>query len=554
MIANIATLKQEIETRIAYEVADKNIPSISYTLVGRDGPIALGHVQRTDLEHSFSDQTTFRIASQTKMFTSICLMQLVERGLVNLDVPVSSYLPEFSPQNPFQSNSKGQRGADVTLRKLLSHTSGLIREPKSGHYLDDSFPPLSQTVEEVGHSILKIDPSLGVFSYSNAGFGVVGSVVERVSGQIFADYLADHVLGPLGMKDSAILSNARNLSNLAPAFMWSLEGDTPAPVFNVGGMPAGNIYATLPDMERFITALLRGGFTSEGMSVVSPSSLSEMWQVIGERPAGYAGLKGYGLGFGVSRFDGWLSVGHGGGVYGYSSQLSVLPQAGLGIVMISTLDINNDVVNRLTEASLRLALAAMNMGDRPVPRQVYKLLTREQLANFPGRYKCSMNNEFVEVVAKHGKLYLIGDGMPLRIKPVSGNEFSIDGRLYGEGSDFKYLDLSFLDLNEMQWKGQKWVKTDSVDETEPPSEIAALLGEYGPDFNITTLSYANGALHCLIEYFFQHRCEPLGVGRFKMQGIMYPDETLEVVVSDEAGRTGIRVGPMFLERRKSSSI
>ena len=59
MIANIATLKQEIETRIAYEVADKNIPSISYTLVGRDGPIALGHVQRTDLEHSFSDQTTF---------------------------------------------------------------------------------------------------------------------------------------------------------------------------------------------------------------------------------------------------------------------------------------------------------------------------------------------------------------------------------------------------------------------------------------------------------------------------------------------------------------
>ena len=165
-----------------------------------------------------------------------------------------------------------------------------------------------------------------------------------------------------------------------------------------------------------------------------------------------------------------------------------------------------------------------------------------------------MNNEFVEVVAKHGKLYLIGDGMPLRIKPVSGNEFSIDGRLYGEGSDFKYLDLSFLDLNEMQWKGQKWVKTDSVDETEPPSEIAALLGEYGPDFNITTLSYANGALHCLIEYFFQHRCEPLGVGRFKMQGIMYPDETLEVVVSDEAGRTGIRVGPMFLERRESSSI
>ena len=550
MIIDIAALKQEIETRIAFEVADKEIPSISYALVGRDGPIARGHVQRADLANAFSDKTTFRIASQTKMFTSICLMQLVERGLVDLDVPVSTYLPGFAPENPFHGNSQGPRGGDVTLRKLLSHTSGLIREPRSGHYLDDSFPPLSQTVEEVGHSILKIDPSLGMFSYSNAGIGVVGAVVEKVSGQPFADYLTDHVLAPLGMKDTAIVSDARILADLAPAFMWSLEGDTPAPVFDLGGVPAGNIYATLPDMERFIAALLRGGgLTPEGVGVVSPSSLSEMWRAIGVRPTGYAGLKDYGLGFGVGRLDGWLTVGHGGAVYGYASQLSVLPKAGLGIVMISTLDCSNDVVNRLTEASLRLALAAMNMGDPPAPRRAYEPLTKMQLANLPGRYKCSVSNEIAEVVAKHGKLYLIGDGMPLRIKPVSGNDFGIDGRLYGEGSDFEYLELSFLDPNEMQWKGHKWVRTDTPDETEPPPEIAAHLGEYGPDFNVTTLSYANGALNCLIEYFYLHRCEPLGADRFKMLGKLYPDETLEVGAMDEAGRIGIRVGPMFLVRR-----
>jgi CubicO group peptidase (beta-lactamase class C family) len=549
MAGQYGSLKEKIETLIAVEVEDKELPSISYTLVDGNETRASGHIQRHDLNHKFSDETRFRIASQTKMFTAICLMQLVERGLVDLNVPVSEYLPDFRPENPFHGNTEGSLGRDVTLRKLLSHTSGLIREPKSGHYLDDSCPPLSKTVTELGSSVLKNDPAAGVFSYSNAGIAVVGAVVERVSGVPYAEYLTVNLLTPLGMDGSAIMSNPEILAELAPACMWNLDGDIPAPVFDLASSPAGNLYATLQDMEKFMITLLRGGFTPDGQSIVSPSSLAQMWRIIGRRPSGYAGLNAYGLGFGVSELDGWLAVGHGGAVYGFGSQLSLLPQAGVGIVMISTLDGSNNVVNRLTESSLRLALAEKNMGNPPAPRRRYAEISQEQFETLPGQYRGDGNGEFVRVDTQNGGLYLIGDGMPLQIKPKSGNEFGIDGRLYGEGSDYAYLDLSFADNGKMQWKNQTWSKVFETDDTVPDPVIAPHIGDYGPDFNITTLSYENGSLMCLIEYFYMHRCEPLGGKLFKMNGTLYPSETLELDAVDENGSRGIRVGPMFLARR-----
>ncbi|MBT6546115.1 MAG: beta-lactamase family protein [Rhodobacteraceae bacterium] len=545
-----ANLREHIESLIRFEVEDKEIPSISYTLVGRDEALARGHVQRRGLENSLSDKTRFRIASQTKMFTSICLMQLVEKKLVDIDVPVSAYLLGFEPKNPFRSNTPGPFGDDVTLRKLLSHTSGMIREPKSGHYLDVGNPPLSQTVSELTNVVLKNDPSKGVFSYSNAGIGIVGEVVSRVSGQSYSDYLTTNVLEPLGMNDSAIASTPEILANLAPASMWTLDGDTPAPVFDLGGAPAGNIYATLPDMEKFMMALMRGGFTPDGQRIVSPSSLAQMWQVVGQRPAGYAGLRGYGLGFGVSEIDGWLSVGHGGAVYGFASQLSVMPQAGIGMLAISTLDCSNNVANRVTEDGLRLALAAHNMGNPPKPRTKYTSISDDQIQSLPGLFKCDDENEFASIREKDGKLYLFGDGMPLQIKPKGkGSDFAIDGRLYGEGSDYEYLDLSFPDPDKMIWKGKVWSKTAQINEAMAGPELAPHLGDYGPDISITILTYENGSLMCLIEYFHSHRCTLVEGNCYKMHGSLYPEETLELGAEDEAGIRGIRVGPMFLARR-----
>jgi D-alanyl-D-alanine dipeptidase len=111
------------------------------------------------------------------------------------------------------------------------------------------------------------------------------------------------------------------------------------------------------------------------------------------------------------------------------------------------------------------------------------------------------------------------------------------------------MQLAFPDPDTLHWKGTSWTRLAAGPQEPVPAEIAAHLGEYGPDFNITYLTYRDGQLRCLIEYFFTHDCAPLGDNRFKMAGMLYPDEILELGATDEAGRTGIRVGPMFLERR-----
>ncbi|MBK5570547.1 serine hydrolase, partial [Ensifer sp. SSB1] len=85
------------EDLIRYEVEDKAIPSISYALVDRDGVLAEGHVQRHDRHFEMGKDTCFRIGSITKTFTSLAIMQLVEKGLVDIDVDVSTYLPGFKP-------------------------------------------------------------------------------------------------------------------------------------------------------------------------------------------------------------------------------------------------------------------------------------------------------------------------------------------------------------------------------------------------------------------------------------------------------------------------
>ena len=538
-----------VKDLIRHEVEDKSIPSISYALVDRDGLLAEGHVQRHNRHYPMREDTCFRIGSITKTFTSLAIMQLVERGQVDIDADIQTYLPGFSPINPFAGRDSGPFGPQVTLRKLMSHTAGIVREPKSGHYLDAHRPPLEETVAELAQSTLKQDPSAGTMHYSNAGIAVVGLVIEKVSGLSYADYVHAHIMGPLGMKDTSAGMAPGIRERLAPADMWTLEGDSPAPVFDLGGSPAGNVFSTTGDMARYARCLLRGGFAPDGAAIVSPASLREMWAPVGKRMAHGKITSGYGLCYGVAEVDGWTTVGHGGAVYGYASQMTLIPTAGLGVLIFATLDFANQIGSRLAEDALRVALAERNMGRVPGRSQSPPPISEEQFATLPGNYRDAASGEVVEVKASGGKLYLMGEGVPLQIRPSGGDRFVIDGRIYGRDADYPHLSLSFPAADSLFWKGSTWTRIADVPGEAPPPDIAPHLGEYGPDFNITYLTYSHGKLRCLIEYFCSHVCEPVDKDRFRMHGILYEEEVLELDAVDEQGRRGIRVGPMFLERR-----
>lgn len=536
-----------LEEAIAHEVADKRLPSFSYAVVDRDGLLATGHLVRPDLGTRLDGHSLFRIGSLTKMFTAIGIMQLAEKGLVDIDADVSAYIPDFRPVNPFAGRESGPFGSQVSLRKLMSHTSGLVREPKDGHYLDDQRPGLAVTVDGLKNSVLKEDPSAGIVHYSNAAIAVVGAVLERVSGMGYADYVARHIFQPLGMAESSASLTPDLIDRLAPAWMWDVDRDFPAPVFDLGGSPAGAIVSTAPDMAKFASCMLRGGFTPDGQSVVSPAGLKQMWTVVGRPAAGHSSSKGYGLGFGVGDLDGWTTVGHGGAVYGYATQFLALPQAGLAVLTFGTLDFTNQIGTRLARRALRLALAANRMGRPPAPPAKHPALTTAHLAAMPGLYQAADGSESVELREQDGRLYLMGEGVPLELKWRGGDAFTIDGRIYGEEAEYPHLELSFGADGVLGWKGKNWTRRNTVHE-DAPAELAPHLGVYGPDFNPTYLFYADGRLKCLIEYFCTHDCERLPDGSWRMHGILYEGEALELAARDDKGRTGIRVGPMFLAR------
>ncbi|WP_271899165.1 serine hydrolase domain-containing protein [Candidatus Phyllobacterium onerii] len=539
------------EDFIRHEVEDKQIPSISYALVDQDGLLAEGHIQRHDGAFEMRQDTCFRIGSITKTFTSLAIMQLVEKGVLDLDVDVSEYLSGFQPLNPFIGRESGPYGSQISLRKLMSHTAGMVREPKSGHYLDANRPPLAETVAELATSTLKQDPSAGIMHYSNAGIAVVGQVIEKVTRKTYSEYITENVLAPLEMTDTSAGMGQGVRERLAHAYMWTLEGDSPAPVFNLGGSPAGNIFSTTADMAKYARCLLCGGFLPDGRSIITPASLREMWTPIGKRPAGHdKALDGYGLCFGIGDVDGWTSVGHGGAVYGYASQMILLPSAGVGVLIFSTLDFTNQIASRLGTDGLRIALASRRMGPALEREQSAPPITEDQLASLPGNYRHELSGEVVEVKAKGNRLFLMGEGVPLQIRPVAGSDFVVDGRIYGRGADYPHMNLSFPKPGKLVWKDADWSRIETPPTEKIPPELAPYLGEYGPDFNVTYLTYSHGELKCLIEYFCTHKCEPVDGKRFRMRGLLYEEEILELDAVDERGRRGIRVGPMFLERRQ----
>jgi len=549
----LKSIQAQLEQLISYEVENKSLPSISYVLVDRNAVLASNHFVRNDLTHQLSDKSVFRVGSISKMFATISLMQLVEKKLVDLDVDVSDYIPGFNPINPYAKNESGVLGTNISLRKLMSHTSGMVREPTVGHYLDDNLPTLTAVVDGLKTCTLKEDPSAGVFQYSNAGISIVGSIIESISGQSYNDYVQEHILTPVGMNQSSFeISSAVN-EYLAPAFMWNMEGDFSAPVFDVPA-PAGNLYSTGPDMARFLITLLRGGYTPNGVSIISPTTLQLMWTQVG---MGYHKEQGYGFGFGLNTIEGWRSVGHGGAIYGYSTQMCFLPDAGFGIVLFSSLDATNSVISRIQSFVLQLMLASENMGKTPASPQRPLPLTGNQLTSIPGPYQNEILNETVEVKEKNGKLYLMGDGVPLQLQPNSENDFVIDGRCFGPGSEYPYLAVTFSKQHTtggfpttMGWKDREWTRMEAAVSNESvPENLESYIGEYGPDINITYLVYEGGGLKCLIEYFYAHSLEELTPTTFKMHGLLYEDEILELGAVNDAGESGIRVGPMFLARR-----
>jgi len=267
------------------------------------------------------ETTMFRLASISKLFTWISIMQLAEQGKLDIDADVNKYL-DFEIAPAF--------GKPISLRNLMTHTGGfeeeirdvLLTDPKQATPLRDFL---------IANQPRRIFPPGEVPAYSNYGVGLGGYIVQRVSGEPFEQYVAEHIFQPLGMKHSSFKQPLAEDLLPFPSDGYRNNTEKPAVGFEIfNPAPAGGVSSTASDMGRFAQALLNGG-EWEGHRILKPETLSSMWtKQFGTSDA----LPAMCMGFYQTWRNGLRFVGHGGDLIAFHSLFLLEPKEKL-VIFIS---------------------------------------------------------------------------------------------------------------------------------------------------------------------------------------------------------------------------
>jgi CubicO group peptidase (beta-lactamase class C family)/D-alanyl-D-alanine dipeptidase len=492
---------------IEAERAEHKIPAISLALVDGDRVVwAVGFGWADSVSAvPATAATVYRVGSVSKLFTDIAVMQLVERGELELDAPVTRYLPDFHPRNPF--------GGQITIRELTAHRAGLTREPPVGHYFDDTQPSLAATVASLNRTSLVYRPGAKT-KYSNAGIAVLGDVLERTQGESFYSYLQHAVLEPLGMRASAFQPLPGIRAQLAKGYMWTLDGRRfEAPTFQLGMGPAGSLYTSVLDLSRFLSALFAGGALPNGSRLLAKATLDSMWTPqYAERGA----TSGFGIGFGLGNLDGHRTVGHGGAIYGFATTLQALPDDSLGVVVVATLDVMNPVTDDIAEAALRMMLAARD--GKPLPAiPSTSPLTKPRALALMGRYM--KGNAGVDLEEYGGKLYMtpVLGGMRSELRLIDSAGAATAAKTMelagddqpGLGTRVHVLGKGRIAIGSDTLRRLPTPGSQAVPMAEPKPQAAGdlyagLIGEYGWDHDVLYIREKDGKLNALIEWFFEY--------------------------------------------------
>ncbi len=281
--------------------------------------------------------TRFRMASHSKLFTATAIMQLREQGKIQLDDPVSEYLPWFDVQ------SADPDDPPITIEQLLTHSSGLPREA-GAHWTTWDFPTREQLRMLIPQRQAAYSPEVR-WKYSNLAYTIAGMVVEEVSGEPWAEYLGNHIFGPLGMTSSSV---DREVTGMATGYgSRTPDGSREVvPFVDARGMAAATgLTSTVEDMARFVSAQFRKG-PRGGERILSTASLREMHRV---RMLESTWTRGQGIGFSVRRVDDKLFVGHGGGYPGYTTNTTIQLDSRVGVIVLTNTNDSNpsDIARQL---------------------------------------------------------------------------------------------------------------------------------------------------------------------------------------------------------------
>ncbi|WP_105167546.1 serine hydrolase [Pseudoalteromonas sp. T1lg23B] len=372
----------DVDAAVHQAMTRFNIPGLAIAVVEK-GKVVLAKgygVRHIKTAEPVDKHTLFGIASNTKAFTSAALAMLVDEGKINWDDKVITHLPEFRMFDAYVTG-------EMTIRDLLSHRSGL------GLGAGDLmiWPDTNKTTQQLIAGIAKLKPSSSFrseYAYNNLMFVVAGEVVARVSGISWQDFVEQRMFTKLGMDDSKagfsrIRAENRNWATghipmdgeLNPFFVDYLED------FRGAGAIASNV----DDMSQWLLTQLNAGKTPRGQQLFSAQQQLQMWLPhIMREPEEESFLthrqqfRGYGLGWAIEDYFGYKKLGHGGGILGMVSQVALLPEKQLGVVLLS----NQQAYPALTGIIDEVFEDALGLPDEDRVEVAAKSYEQERAGNY----------------------------------------------------------------------------------------------------------------------------------------------------------------------------
>lgn len=401
-----ANLPEKLDEYVnAFNEAYSNHKINGSIIIAKEGKIVASRSYgMADFENnrSFTQDTRSMLCSTTKFFTAIGIMQLNEKELLTLDDKVSKYIP------------CQYRGDDISIRNLLTHTSGITRDVTDiGIISPYQNTPKEKLISMVNERPLIFEPGTNM-SYSNEGYQLLAYIIEKASGMSYEEYIEKNILKPSGMKASGLSASKMDINNLAIGYEYKYNRFNKKMPFDMShAYGSGNIYSTTYDMYLFDKALMEE-------RLLKKETLDKMI-------CDNTGLRfNYGYGCFVGELKGHRWFGHAGNLSsGYFSYYVRFPEDDLAVIMLfnTTWDDNSSIMK---------AISAIALGEKymlPHKREEIEL-DKDMLEKFAGKYKASGSiiNGIVTVKNENGYLVTTLSDKNVYLTPYSKMKFFIKSK------------------------------------------------------------------------------------------------------------------------------
>ena len=353
-----------------------------------------------DAKRAVTPQTVFRIGSITKQFAAAVVLQLAAEGKLKLTDPISKYLPDYP-----------QPGGSATVAQLLNHSAGIQSYTAIPGWMVEANTNHAYTTAEL-MAVFKDLPSPSqpgeAWAYNNSGYILVGALIEAVTGKPWYQAVDERIAKPLGLSTLRYGGDEASVAALAKGYSRDDKGIVPANKIHMS-VPgaAGALIGTPADLARWASALHHGKVVAEPFyaQMIAPSAISK------------AAGRSYGFGLQTDTIRGAKTIGHGGGIFGFSTESVYFPEQDLFVAVYA----NSDQPQTPSDATVR-RLAAMAIG-KPYPTFTEQPLDAKALAPFLGTYKLGAKDRIITI--EDGKLlYQRPEGATSQMIPVGANRYA----------------------------------------------------------------------------------------------------------------------------------